>query len=581
MQTSIFMTKYFLPFVLLIFFGTTYLPAQNPYPKDDFRPPVDFKMALSGTFGELRTDHFHSGIDIKTWGVTGKPLHAVADGYVSRIAISGTGFGHAIYVSHPNGYTSVFGHCRNFRSDIDSLVKAEQYRRESFAVNIFPKPDQFPVKQGEVIAYSGNSGSSMGPHLHFEIRKSGEQVPVNPLAFGMPVKDYTRPTFQKIRIYPYGKYSFVDGRQRPIEYGTTGWGPDCGIQGGDTVQISGQVYFGVKAYDVLNGAKNHNGIYSMDMYVDSVLHYSHAMESFAFSESRYINSMIDYAVFADHGGRFIKTRIDPNNRLPVYGTVVNDGVVDFTDDSLHEVMLVISDFMQNKAVLRFWVQSHHPDFRQVMTSQVEDPSCLVFSWDRDNRFETDGLKLTVPAGALYDSIHFRCSRGDQPEGAVAGLYHVGRSETPLHTHATLSLQIDGIPSTLHDKALMVKVDDGDFIAAGGKWENGWLTAAIRSFGDYTVVTDTVPPEVKPLNIFQGKDVSAQSTIRFRIRDELSGIADYRATINGRWILMEYDPKNDLLFYRIDGHMPHGKNRFKLEVTDERGNRSVYSANLKR
>lgn len=569
-----------IPLIFMLILITSDVIAQRAVSGAGFISPVDFKLALSGTFGELRTDHFHSGIDIKTWGVRGKPLHAISDGYVSRIAVSGEGLGKAIYVKHPNGYTSVYAHCRNFRKDIDNYVRAEQYQRESFEVNLFPTPDKFPVQHGDIIAYSGNSGRSFGPHLHFEIRRTEGQKPLNPLAFGMPVKDFVRPTFQRIMIYPYGNFSFVNRVNEPCEYATTGWGPDCGIENGDTVEISGQAYFGVEAYDVLNESKNRNGIYAMEVYIDSVLKYSHAMDEFSFSESRYINSLIDYAYFAENGRRLQKTRIDPNNKLSVYQVRENDGVFDFIDNRLHRVLIVIRDFHGNESLLRFYVQSIPPALENVLKNGNHMSPDLVFDWERPNEFRSEDVKLYIPEGALYDTVHFVFSTSPAMEDCCTEIFHVHRKSTPLHRDCRLSVRAENIPPKHKSQALIVMLDDVEYQAAGGEWEDDiWMSAEVRSFGDYTVVLDTMPPEVRPQNIYPGKNISTQQAISIKAMDDIAGIESYRATMNGQWILMESDPKNDLLIYKIDDRTLPGVNKFRLTVTDERENETFYEATL--
>ncbi|MFP4471807.1 MAG: M23 family metallopeptidase [Bacteroidales bacterium] len=575
------MIKYFRTIIFL----SSFLPAIGVFGQhkhDEFVPPVDFTMALSGTFGELRSDHFHSGIDIKTWGVTGKPLLAIADGFVSRVAVSGFGFGKAVYIEHPNGYTSVYAHCQNFRNDIDSLVRAEQYRQESFAVNIFPDKERFKVKQGETIAYSGNSGWSFGPHLHFEIRKTIGQKPVNPLAFGFPVKDFTRPTIQKLRVYPNGQFSLINGKNSAVSYGISGWGPDCRLKGTDTLVISGPVYFGLSAYDVLSDSKNHNGIYALDMYLDSVLVYSHAMDSFSFSETRYINSLIDYGYYQENRQRLQQTRIEPNNRLSVYKVAENQGTIEFLDDRIHHMMFVVRDYHGNESILQFHVQSSPPDFTDVMNYGNHKQPPVIFRWDADNVFETDSVRLFIPAGALYDTMHFYADLMPADDEMFSAICHLHPSDVPLHVNAELAILPRQIESSLKDYALIVRLDEeGEYSAVGGNWQNGMLTAPIRDFGKFTVVLDSVPPEIKPLNIFSGKDISGQSSIRLKIKDELAGISKYRATMNGEWILMEWDPKYNLIEYHIDERTANGENHFRLEVTDKRNNQTIYEAILRR
>jgi hypothetical protein len=567
--------------VLLLAISSHPVGAQNSYPQDDFIPPVDFELALSGTFGELRSNHFHSGIDIKTQGVQGKALKAVADGFVSRIAVSPGGFGKAIYIEHPNGYTSVYGHCRNFTKKIDDFVRAEQYRKESYQINVFPEKDQFRVKQGEVIAYSGNTGGSMGPHLHFEIRETNGQVPVNPLLFDFPVKDFIRPKINRLMIYPFGNFSLVEGKNKPLELPLAGWGPVYRLKNPDTVRVSGKVYFGIETIDKLNAANNKNGIFSIAVFIDSVQVYAHKMEKFPFSESKYVNSLIDYSYYADRKKRIQKTYIEPGNKLSVYSNVSNNGIFEFTDNRSHTVVYNVRDARGNESVLTFYVKSDPSAFREVFENENHKNDGVIFKFDEENVFERDSIKLIIPKGALYDTMLFQFSEQVSDKFEYSKIYTIHNNSKPLHKSATLMIKPGNIDEAYREKYLIAGLDTrGDAIyPAGGKWNGDYLQAGISRFGNYIVAIDTTSPEINPVNISPGKNISGQTTIKIKIRDEFSGIKHFRATMNGKWILMEWDPKSALLKYTIDDRTINGKNQFRLTVTDGRNNETVYEAGL--
>lgn len=555
--------------------------SQEKYPVEDFDPPVDFKMALSGTFGELRSDHFHSGIDIKTWGMENKPLRAIGDGFVSRVAVSPGGFGKAVYIKHPNGYTSVYAHCNSFSKDIQKWVKKEQYRMKSFRVNLFPERGQFPVEKGDVIAYSGNSGSSMGPHLHFEIRKTIGQIPVNPLHFGFRVKDYIRPKITGLRIYPVKPFSLVNEKNEIYEPELAGWGPEYRIEENDTIQLSGEFYFGLSTYDRLNDSKNHNGVYSVSLYIDSNLVYEHRMDAFPFSESRYVNSLIDYSYYKSRKQRFQKTYIEPNNKLSVYSRVTENGIFMFIDDKCHELRYVVKDIFGNESILSFTVKSTPPAFTDVFTAAQNSNSGTWFDWRTDNTYSTEDFEIFIPEGALYDTLNFSYKSADSSHGFCSPLHFIHKAGKPIHTRCEISILPDSIPARLRDKALIVKIDGENLSSSGGEWEGDMMKTSIREFGTYAVAIDTIAPIAEPLNIRIGKDLSNQKSINFKIKDEISGIDDYEATLNGKWLLMEWDPKNDLLFYDIDKRLKKGVNQFMLKVSDAVGNKTVYRATVSR
>lgn len=567
---------FFFSIIPLLIFGQ-----DESLPKNYFKSPVDFKMVLSGTFGELRTNHLHSGIDIKTYGATGKPLKAVADGFVSRVAVSPGGFGNAIYIEHPNGYTSVYAHCKTFAPEIAAWVKKEQYRLESFQVNLFPEKDQFKFKQGDIIAFSGNSGSSMGPHLHFEIRKTNVQTPVNPLLFNFEIKDFVRPAIAGLKIFPANNYSFINERKKVTKLPLEGWGLEYRLKSSDTITLSGNFYFGINTYDKLNDANNQNGVFSIDFYIDTNLVYSHQMNQFDFSESRYVNALIDYRGLINEKSRYQKTYIEPNNKLSIYQKVDGNGIFSFIDDEYHTLKYVVKDATGNESVLTFVVKSSPPQFKDVLVKKENGIGSTNFTWREDNYYETPDFILTVPKEALYDTMKFEYAVSNKIEkGFYTPVHKVHKPEKPLQSWCEMSIKSENFPERLKVKALIVGISK-DLIPVGGEWNGDFLTTKIRDFGDYSITVDTVAPTIKPLNISNGKNISNQKSINFKIDDNLSGIVNYSATLNGKWLLMEWDPKNELLVYWMDEKMMAGKNYFHLKVSDAVGNESNYEVVLNR
>lgn len=565
-------------FLFLIFLFPKIFTGQE-IAKTDFASPVDFTILLSGTFGELRTAHLHSGIDIRTQGVEGKPIKAIADGFVSRIVVSPVGFGKAIYIDHPNGHTSVYAHCLSFYPDADRFVRQEQYKQETFAVNLIPEPGQFQVKKGQVIAKSGNTGSSGGPHLHFEIRNTKTEIPINPLHFGFTVKDFIRPQIRRLRVYPHGAASLADGQNKPKEFELAGWGPVYRLKSGDTINASGFLYFGIEAVDQHNDSKFNNGVYSVKLLIDSVLVYSHTMYEFSFDETRYMQSMIDYPYFVRNKHKIQLTRILPNNPLSLYDQVKNKGIFNFNTSKLYRLQYVVGDFHGNESILTFHVKGN--PFKGEIKPPAQ-PAHLMY-WGQSNRFAKEGMILEIPEKTLYDTIHFQFTTSPPIKKSYSPLYHIHNKYTPLQQYCDLSIKPEKFRPELKEKLLIVRVDpaNNSLTALGGIWDGHYLVAKIRDFGNYTVVADTLKPTISPANIQNGKNVSGQSTIRITIKDDLSGIESYRATMNGEWILMEWDPKNNLLVYQIDEMTRKGKNSFQLVVIDSRGNEAVYRAEITR
>jgi hypothetical protein len=573
-QRFICMKIFILSLLLLLSGGI--VCSQKLYPRDYFRSPMDFPLTLSGTFAELRPNHFHSGIDIKTGGVEGKPVYACADGYVSRIKISPYGFGKALYVVHPNGYTTVYGHLSGFRSDITTYAKLRQYELESFDVDLFLKPGQLTVKKGEVFCYTGNSGSSMGPHLHFEIRDSNTEEPIDPLLFGMPVKDFIRPTLKGFRIYAEGENSMVNDRRGSAEPLLAGWGEGCHFRLGDTVTVAGGVSFGLLAWDQLNGASNKNGINRLTLTIDSTIFFNFIARRFSFSETRYLNALIDYAEYHKTGQRYIRTRKLPNSKLSLYDKIESEGIFYPEAGKTYNIKVELADGSDNISILKF-------NLRGEPVSHTLDSPVLkgqLFNYQTLNRFTTPHLRITIPENCLYENIYFEYNAGDALKTTCAPIHTIHSATTPVHNFYELSIRVDSVWRAYKDKLTLVRLSSKNKpTAVGGTYENGFLSGRVRDFGRYTIMADTINPTIKSRNIYDQKKITAQSTIEFTISDDLSGIKSYRATLNGEWILMDYDAKKGLLTYDFDHLLRPGANKFELVVMDGCLNTTSYQATV--
>jgi hypothetical protein len=552
--------------------------AQKQYPKGYFRSPVNIPVSLSGSFGEIRRNHFHSGIDIRTEGVQGKPVYAIADGYVSRVNVSPGGFGKALYLNHPNGYTSLYGHLRNYAGAIAIWIKSQQVKKESFAIDMEVPEGVLKVKKGDLIAYSGNSGSSGGPHVHFEIRDTKTQEIIDPLDFGFMKSDGIPPKTAWVKIYRHGDNSMVNFTGKAVLIPVTGSGGNFRLRMEDTVKVSGNIIFGIETSDQAEGGLK-TGVHVIDLAVDGVKVFSQNIERFAFAETRYVNSLIDYPAFVQNKRKIQRSYVAPNNKLSVYSEVKNRGMLNFADARVHKIQYTVKDAFGNPATLVFFVKSH-PPANTGGRPKPADQGDQLFTWKADNHFERTGLKLGVPAEAVYEDLPFEYSQTPSVMGSYAPVHHLHNQYTPLHTWCSLSIKTDNLPKNLESKAVIVAVTGGNkFASKGGTFENGWITTRIRDFGNYTVTVDTAPPIIKVINIFPNKKVQKQSSILVKISDNLSGIKTYRGTLNGKWILMDYDEKNRLLTYAFDEMMKPGKNIFVLTVTDAVGNSSRYEAAL--
>ena len=552
--------------------------ARHKYPKGIFVSPVKIPLYLSGTFGELRSNHFHSGIDIKTQGTEGHDIVAVADGYVSRIKIGAGGFGHALYINHQNGYQSVYAHLQRFNAEIGAYVKNAQYNAESFEIELFPEAGQFQYAQGELIAYSGNSGSSGGPHLHFEIRDAATAKPINPLLFGFNVEDTRHPLISGLGVYDQEGFHYD---QEATKYKVIAKGNGRYKLANDTVEVeSYHPKFILRTYDKLNGANNMNGVYRISGTIDGASFYEFNTHTFAFDETRYLNAHIDYREKKKNKSNYNQCFHLPGNALSMYDRTQGSGWVDLFDHQTKKVEFVVEDVAGNTSTLQFYIKRIPVD-----NENLETISCQQFL-DRnvDNQFEYDGFRISLPAGSLYDNICFRYEQSDLKAGNIFSKVHsVCNPYIPVHRYFNVYLKPnEKLKEEYKSKAIVVyKNERGGLSNKGGTWEGDWLKGRAREFGQYFVSIDTIKPKVTPINIYSGKNIGKQSTIAMRISDNLSGISSYRATVDDEWILMDYDRKRSRLTYTMDDRFPYGKHAFKLLVLDDVGNKTEYKAELTR
>ena len=564
--------KYFSIIFLILFtfsvFGQT----------NEYTSPVKIPIFLSGSFAELRSNHFHSGIDIKTQGVTGVPVYSVADGYISRIFVSPSGYGLALYINHPNGTTSVYGHLESFRDDIARYVKNIQYERESFRVDLQVPKEHFPLKQGEFIGRSGNSGSSGGPHLHFEIRDTQTEEPLNPLHYPFPIKDSTPPRIYSLMITSLNEYGHVDFQAEKKTFPVVFTDGKYQIQNNAIIPVYGMVGFAIQANDFFDGSNNRCGVYSIRMFWDGELYYSFKMDRFSFPEGRYINSHTDYEEFIHTKRRFHKTWIDPGNRLRIYDYVRNNGQLRITDGNIHLVRIELKDLHGNTSILDFRVES-----KAGQVERTKTPFSQLLKYEQANRFREENIRIDFPEKTFYDDVEFKWNQKPASEKFLSDIHVVHRNTVPLHSSARLSIKTEKLEKRLQEKALLITVDTltQKNSAAGGHYDNGWVTGDIRSFGNYAVALDTVPPRIVPLSIRDKSALTESSRIRFRISDDLSGINKITGTFDGKWALFEYDAKTDMITHYFDAErFELGKRHdFVLKVTDNKGNESTYEASF--
>ncbi|MDC6384529.1 M23 family peptidase [Flagellimonas taeanensis] len=554
-----------LSFFALLFLIAPILHAQEKYPKDVFRSPLEIPLVLAGTFGELRSNHFHSGIDIKTQQREGLPVLAIGDGTVTRIVVSHWGYGKALYVAHPNGYTSVYGHLKKFGPEIEEYVKKVQYTKQSYEVEIFPDYGELKVSQGNIIAFSGNTGGSSGPHLHFEIRSSVNEKPTNPLLYGYEVRDATDPTLLGLYAYPLSKDALINQSEEKIQINYTKQADGSFLA--DKVTASGSIGFGINTFDRQDMAANQNGVYSVRQTVNGRVYSEFDFETFSFGETRYINTLIDYAHFYKFRQRIQKCFKEPFNHLSIYKSLYNNGQIDLEEGMSYNVELLISDIAGNTTKLIIPVEGKKESAKKIKNDEASSDFILA---DKPNNFDLGAAKVYFPANTFYDDFYIALKKG---EDTVA----IHDNSVAAHRNFTISFDPSKYPSSDRDQMFIAHLDeDGRPSYSKTYKRDGSFTTRTRTLGTYTLVKDSLAPSITPKNFKERQWLSNYSYLSLTISDDLSGIDTYSATLNGEWILMEYEPKTNTITYNFDDKILNATEcELKVTVTDNVGNSSTF------
>lgn len=543
------MNIYIKSVILSFFFISVGARAQEA----SFTPPFDFPIIFSGNFGEIRANHFHGGLDFKTGGTIGKPVRALADGYISRIRVT-HGSGYVLDVAYDNGYSTINRHLSAFVGDVARRVEDLQYEKESWEVEITPEPDEYPVKAGQIIALSGNTGYSFGPHLHLDMIETATDEYIDPLPFFMnKVKDKTAPRAEGIMLFPQSGKGVVEGKQTRRAFPAHPTKP---------ITAWGLIGAGIRAYDYMDGVQNKYGVKTVILEVDGEEVFRSTVDRFAYEENRYINSWTH--------GQYMKSFIEPGNRLRMLqASNGNRGLVEINEERPYRFVYTLSDALGNTSKVRFTVQG-----QKTTIAPVEHREKYALKWDKVNYLQEPGLELVIPKGMLYDDVLLNYSvRADS--GDIAFTYQLNDTRIPMHNACDLRIGLRRRPVEDVTKYYVAGVTArGGKYRIGGKYEDGVMKVRIRDLGTYTVAVDTVPPVITPVNQAQW---GRTGKIIFKAKDKETGINTYRGTIDGKYALFgkpnsisgnlvcELDPK----------HVEKGgKHVVEMTVTDGCGNRTT-------
>jgi hypothetical protein len=539
----------------------------------DFGPPVEIPMYLSGNFGEIRSSHFHAGIDIKTQGVIGHKILAIADGYVSRIKVQANGYGKALYIAHPNGYTSVYAHLDKFRDDIGQYVKSIQYEQETFEIDLYPNAGAFRVERGQTIALSGNSGGSSGPHLHFEIRDA-KQRPLNVLRYPIKITDNVAPVFYSVFLYPF-EGGQVDFQYEKIKKKTVKQNEIYGFSGG-SIPVYGKFGIGAEIYDYLDGMPNRCGVYSIELKLDGDLMGQFVIERLDFSLLRYVNAHIDYEERQTNRTTVHRLYQLPNNQAGLYHYAQPGGYLEVKDTLEHDIEIVANDAYGNYSTLKFKVKGVHK--RDIVEKKKISADAKEMPFDQENSYVLSDFKVKIPKGALYNDIAFNYKKS-LPQGNMATtVHHIHTDTEPLHKYIDVSIKPDSHFGPYTDKLTLATVGRNNTLKyQGGAFSNGFVTARVREFGKYTIALDTLPPKIYALNLKNGGHLASNGQIKLIVKDSFSGIKEYRGLIDNKWALFEYDMKNDLMTFDMDeAYFERGQwHQLVFRATDHLNNQATY------
>ena len=538
--------------------------------------PVKIPVYLSATFAEIRTNAFHAGVDIRTQGVEGKEVFAVADGFVSRIGVSPYGYGKVLYITHDDGFTSVYAHLSKFNKNIGEFVKKKQYEDKSFTQNILLEDDEFPIKRGDFLGFTGNSGGSGGPHLHYEIRYTETQEPVNPLFFGLKIKDNIKPCIKGLAVYPL-ENSVLNNQMSPLYLDVVNANNTYLLEN-PVFKVNGDIAFGINVFDQADGSNNKNGPYSIELFADDKLIFSIISYKYSYSETRYVNSLIDYSYFINNKERFIRTEIDEFNKLSVYD--VKDGIVSVNEGDTLNMKYVVKDYNNNVSTLSFILIG--VDSQGIGYKDTVSDLCYNILGEKSSEIKLEGFEAQFPKYAFYRDVLLNVSQIDTIENIFSDFaYQIGNEGIALHKKIKIRMKIGD--EFVEDTLLYVaNVDKNCKLSyLGNKYNGDFIEAQTNVLGTYLIAKDEIKPNIKPVNFKSGGYITENWSLRLEIEDKESGVNKYDMYVNEKWVLVEYDAKNNLLIYQIDNHIKKGHNKLEVIVTDMVGNKTIYATVLQR
>ncbi|MFK7949209.1 MAG: M23 family metallopeptidase [Saprospiraceae bacterium] len=565
--------------LILLLISTLFLLAfknDKTYPKNDFVSPISFPIKLSGTFAELRPNHYHGGLDIKPSKRSrqGDAILSIGEGYISRIIVSSYGYGNGLYVTHPNGYTSVYGHLQKFTPEIADYALKKHYENESFELDLTLSPDELPVSKGKQIGYLGTTGGSLGPHLHFEIRDTEMGNRVNPLFFGFKISDVTKPLMKRLKVY---ELNHKHETQHTTDYNLKTIGDGRYKLSSDVIEVaSNRMAIGLKVFDNISGTSNPNGIYEMSVYQDDSLIYHFKMNTFDYDETRYLNAHLDYAAWKNKEGYIYRGyRLKGNLQNNLFGKLVNDGVIRLSTEPT-KVKIIAKDYKGNESSLEFKAKRS-----EVLRTNNSQTFNYIFPYNEGSIVKRSDIELHFADSSFYEDIYASIQVNfDGSSKVYSPTFHIGEEKIPIHRKYEIRIKPNSnITDSLKSKLYIAKCNNSKDSYVGGVWKDKWLTAKSRTFGDFAVLMDTIAPTITPLEFYGERKPSPR--LSFKLADKGTGIKTYNGWVDGQWILMKYDGKKNIIYHTYDESISTGKHNIKIVVTDLRDNETIFESSFVR
>ena len=556
--------KQFLIFPFILAFFPLSSIAQT-VPSEGYHSPIGIPLVLSANFGELRPNHFHMGVDFKTNNKIGYNLYSITDGFVSRIKVSPYGYGKVVYIDHPNGITSVYAHCSEFKGTVDSIVRATQEREQNYEVEIFPKKNEISLKKGDVFALSGNTGSSTAPHLHFEIRDTKTEAAMNPLVFGFDVADSKAPEIRGVKVYSLTNDGYrIPGKStvRTVTKGTYGY-----YVGGDKITLpsnfctkSGGIGIAIDVIDRLDGAPNQCGLYGSILIVNGDTIFGQKTDRVPFESTRYVNSHTDYEDYSLSSKKYHKCFKTTQNSLPIYDYGTN-GVLKCAPGDVLKIVYIAFDPKGNKTELKFDIEvsagAINPQDGIAIDLTYLQPGYSL-------QLESDKRKVEFGIETVYEPLQLNESKLNT---------EIGTAAEPVHN--AFKIKVKAAENPDGKQYIEMITEKGRRRTMMADYQDGWFFAESKYFGRYTLKRDTIPPTISTLNFKETITFTTASKLTWKIVDGQTDISDYDIFIDDKWYLIEYESKGSYVTFDRPADMI-GSKELKLIVTDQAGNSSTWA-----